>query len=191
MNRVTIRPFNENDKEFFRKAGYNAEELAADRMIFELDEGAGKKALTAIEKTDIDLYGEEFLKSHAKLKWDSFLEEYVVKIPKNDYWNDPALFPLKTIDVEFVEMMYGEDTEIWKCQETGKYYMRQLFREPFARWLSCYKKHGNYQDRAEIRANITFRNGDQTETVTYNDWNGNAAYSDTFNPMFNAGVEGK
>lgn len=38
-----------------------------------------------------------------------------------------------------------------------------------------------------IRPNVTFRNGTQTETVLYDDWNGTAAYNSTFNPNFKKG----
>lgn len=34
---------------------------------------------------------------------------------------------------------------------------------------------------------VTFRNGTQTETVLYDDWNGTAAYNSTFNPNFKKG----
>lgn len=45
-----------------------------------------------------------------------------------------------------------------------------------------------YGDNADcIRPNVTFRNGTQTETVLYDDWNGTAAYNSTFNPNFKKG----
>lgn len=71
--------------------------------------------------------------------------------------------------------------------DNGGYLMRQLCREPFARWLTCYKHQGWWEDGNRIRPNITFRHRKQTEKVRYDDWNETAAYSDTFNPNFREG----
>ena len=45
----------------------------------------------------------------------------------------------------------------------------------------------SWMDGNCIRPNVTFRNGTQTETVLYDDWNGTAAYNSTFNPNFKKG----
>lgn len=95
--------------------------------------------------------------------------------------------PPKTIDVEFVCDMDGECTEIWRRLDTGGYLMRKLCNEPFARWLTCHECGASWMDGNCIRPNVTFRNGTQTETVLYDDWNGTAAYNSTFNPNFKKG----
>jgi hypothetical protein len=59
--------------------------------------------------------------------------------------------------------------------------------EPFARWLTCHECGASWMDGNCIRPNVTFRNGTQTETVLYDDWNGTAAYNSTFNPNFKKG----
>ena len=182
---VILRNFQDKERIFFEKAGYNVAELENQRIIVEVIDEKENSAWVAVPKSEIEFYSEEYIKSHAILKFDKFLEEHTVNISKNDYWNDENRFPQKIIEVEFVENMHGEHTEIYRCKETGKYYMRQLCNEPFARWLSCCHKQGWYQDGLQIRANIIFKHGEETEKVTYNDWNGNAAYSNTFNPNFN------
>lgn len=83
--------------------------------------------------------------------------------------------------------MDGECTEIWRRLDTGGYLMRKLCNEPFARWLTCHKCGASWMDGNCIRPNVTFRNGTQTETVLYDDWNGTAAYNSTFNPNFKKG----
>lgn len=65
--------------------------------------------------------------------------------------------------------------------------MRLRFREPFARWLTCYKTQHGWEDGCCVHPNITFRNGEQTETTRYDDWNETAVYSDSFNPNFTEG----
>lgn len=80
-----------------------------------------------------------------------------------------------------------ECTEIWRRLDTGGYLMRKLCNEPFARWLTCHECGASWMDGNCIRPNVTFRNGTQTETVLYDDWNGTAAYNSTFNPNFKKG----
>lgn len=105
----------------------------------------------------------------------------------NAYKNDQTRNPPKTIDVEFVCDMDGECTEIWRRLDTGGYLMRKLCNEPFARWLTCHECGASWMDGNCIRPNVTFRNGTQTETVLYDDWNRTAAYNSTFNPNFKKG----
>lgn len=78
-------------------------------------------------------------------------------------------------------------TRISSATNPTTYLMRQLCREPFARWLTCRKLQGGWLDGNCIRPNVTFRHGKQTEKVRYDDWNETAAYSDTFNPNFREG----
>ena len=85
------------------------------------------------------------------------------------------------------ELWDGECTEIWRRLDTGGYLMRKLCNEPFARWLTCQECGASWMDGNCIRPNVTFRNGTQTETVLYDDWNGTAAYNSTFNPNFKKG----
>lgn len=94
--------------------------------------------------------------------------------------------------------------ELWSCEAEGcgkvfcskcfisafgqeSYLMRKLCNEPFARWLTCHECGASWMDGNCIRPNVTFRNGTQTETVLYDDWNGTAAYNSTFNPNFKKG----
>lgn len=100
--------------------------------------------------------------------------------------NDEVRYPTKIIPVEFVESMSGENTRIFKALDSEKYYMRvsSFPRESFARWLTAHKKQGRWEDGNTIRANIIFDLNGETEKVTAKNWNGCAAYSETFNEAF-------
>ena len=111
---VVLRNFQDKERIFFEKAGYNVAELENQRIIVEVTDEKNS-AWVAVPKSEIEFYGEEYIKSHAILKFDKFLEEYTVNISKNDYWNDENRFPQRIIEVEFVENMHGEHTEIYKC----------------------------------------------------------------------------
>lgn len=89
--------------------------------------------------------------------------------------------------------------ELWSCEAEGcgKVFCSKCFISAFGQEIymtmmqsgenvlcpECAKK--KYKNC--IRPNVTFRNGTQTETVLYDDWNGTAAYNSTFNPNFKKG----
>ena len=114
-----------------------------------------------------------------KVQNSEVCKEWFPSVSWNAYKNDQTRNPPKTIDVEFVCDMDGECTEIWRRLDTGGYLMRKLCNEPFARWLTCHECGASWMDGNCIRPNVTFRNGTQTETVLYDDWNGTAAYNST------------
>ena len=75
-------------------------------------------------------------------------------------------------------------SEVTGFCHNGRYYLRDVSnREPFAKWYICGKRRV-FEDGNEPRANLIFQCGEQQEKVIYDDWNGVAAYSDTFNPNF-------
>lgn len=140
-----------------------------------------------MKEEDIELLGESYIAENSTMEYSEVCGEWFPKVSWNAYKNDPKRNPPKTVDVEFVCVLEGTDTEIWKRTDSGGYLMRQLCKEPFARWMTCRKLQGGWLDGNCIRPNVTFRHGAQTETVFYDDWNGTAAYSSTFNPNFREG----
>lgn len=97
--------------------------------------------------------------------------------------------------------------ELWSCEAEGcgKVFCSKCFISAFGQEIymtmmqsgenvlcpECAKKShecgASWMDGNCIRPNVTFRNGTQTETVLYDDWNGTAAYNSTFNPNFKKG----
>ena len=182
---INIRDFTQQDIDDINKSGCNEEAFADGRKIVEATDEAGNKAELYVKSEDIDRLGIDYLRDNITLEYSTFFEKWFAKLSQNAYYNDLERYPEKIIDVDYIEDKYGESTEIYKNRETGRLYMRMLCNEPFARWMSCHRdSQYQYTDDYEIRANIIFRHGQQTEKVTYNDWNGNAAYSNTFNPNF-------
>lgn len=100
--------------------------------------------------------------------------------------NDETRNLPRQISVHFVEDVPGENTAIFKSDETGNYYMRisSYPREQFARWVTAHKKHGCWEDGSHIRPNVSFVMGEARETVRATTWNGSAVYSDQFDLRF-------
>ena len=85
--------------------------------------------------------------------------------------------------VKIVAVDGGTGRQVYRGED-GRYYLRDVSnREPFAKWYICGKRRV-FEDGNEPRANLIFQCGEQQEKVIYDDWNGVAAYSDTFNPNF-------
>ena len=185
---INIRDFTQHDIDEINRVDCDGESFAAGRKIVEATDENGNKADLYVCVDDINRLGIEYMQNNIKLEYSEFFEKWFAKLSQNVYYNDLERYPEKIIDVKYIEDMCGVKTEIYKNKETGRLYMRMLCNEPFARWMSC-RKDPNYQyvDENEIRANVIFRHKEQTEKITYNDWNGNAAYQDTFNPNFKNG----
>lgn len=167
--------------------GGNNSAVLAGRKTVVFTDADGNSGKLYMKEEDIELLGESYIAENSTMEYSKVCEEWFPKVSWNAYKNDSTRNPPKTIDVEFVCVLEGTDAEIWKRTDNGGYLMRQLYREPFASWLTCYKHQGWWEDGNRIRPNITFRHGKQTEKVRYDDWNGTAAYSDTFNPNFREG----
>ena len=168
------------------KALYPAGTLAArTKLVFVNREGA--EATLFLENKVIDRLGFFYIAEHAQMEYSRVLNLWFAKISENEYYNNPILNPPITICVKYIEDKLGENTEVWQNICTGNYYLRTLCNEPFARWMTCGPRRTGWQDRAEVRPNVTFKHGEQIERVYYDDWNGTAAYSDTFNHNFRSG----
>lgn len=181
--KIEIRAINE---EAYPYGGLDSEVLKGRKTVVFTDED-GNYGYLFMKNEEIEMLGAEYIATHSKLEYSEVCEGWFAAVSQNDYHNDTHLNPPRTIEVCFVETMRGVDTEIWKEVDGKHYFMRQRFREPFARWLTCYKTQYGWEDGACIRPNITFRHGQQTETTRYDDWNGTAVYGDLFNPSFTEG----
>lgn len=148
----------------------------------------GKHIGYVLETIDeIQKLGLEYIADHAMLRYDRILDDYAVTISRNDYYNDTERNPVKVIPVRFVEIESGTGREVYRGIESNRYYLREVASsEDFAKWYVCGTRRMP-DDGDEPRPNLIFlnRNG-QRERVTYDDWNGTAAYSETFNENFNA-----
>lgn len=133
----------------------------------------------------VNAAGLEYIRDHAILEYSSFLEEYIVRVSFNDYHNDLERNPVKTIEVKFIGIQEGTGREIYKDTD-GRYLLREnIFpKERFARWYACGNRLPSGDDGDEVRPNLIFCCDGQQEKVRYDDWNGVAAYSDTFNEEF-------
>lgn len=167
--------------------GNNADIVLAERKAVVFTDDAGNTGKLYMKEEDVELLGEQYIAENSKMEYSEVCKEWFPSVSWNAYKNDQTRNPPKTIDVEFVCDMDGECTEIWRRLDTGGYLMRKLCNEPFARWLTCHECGASWMDGNCIRPNVTFRNGTQTETVLYDDWNGTAAYNSTFNPNFKKG----
>ena len=182
---IKIRPMSAEEIGELNERGMPGDALAKERMTVEATGQNGQTGKLFVDSETVELLGEEYIASHTVLEYDNFCEEWFLRLSQNDHYNNLKINPQKLIEVRFVEEKRGEHTEVWKSIETGAYYLRMLCNEPFARWMTCGSRTmGGFVDKNEVRPNVVFKNGDQTEGVRYNDWNGTAAYADSFNPHF-------
>lgn len=183
---VELVGMTQKDFDRFNKCGLDAFPCLAGRYKLAVSDQLGHEGITYMEITEFNKLGIDYIRSHAALEYSEVCDEWFVKISQNDYYNNLERNPSKCVAVRFIEMKCGENTEVWQDASSGQYYLRMLCNEPFARWMTCGGRSTRWEDRSEIRPNVTFMNtaNGEIETVRYNDWNGTAAYSDTFNPDF-------
>ena len=164
---------------------YAADAFTDLKVRIDVYDADGNSSYLFLREKEFQLLGEEYISSHVQLDYMSSIEDWCVLLDVNPFYNDETRFPPKTITVQRWGHHDARFEEIYYCPDTKRYYIRQLAsHENFARWISAYRKQGYFEDGAEIRANVTFVCDGESEKVTYNNWNGNAAYSDTFNPNF-------
>jgi len=182
--KVEIRAITKKEAEPY---GDNAGIVLTGRKAVVFTDDTGNTGTLYMKEEDVELLGEQYIAENSKMEYSKACEGWIPTVSWNAYNNDQTRNPPKTIDVEFVCEVKEEYAEIWRRLDTGGYLMRKLCREPFARWLTCRKYPSSWMDGNCIRPNVTLRHGAQTETVFYDDWNGTAAYSSTFNPNFRKG----
>lgn len=181
---VQIKNVDIDDIDKFNEAGMNID--LSDHYKLIATDDAGNSGYMFIPITLFDSLGMKYISTHVSLEYSEVCGEWFVKLSQNDYHNDFQRNPPKIIHVKFIENKAGENTEVWQNVDTGRYYLRMLCNEPFARWMTCGSRRTGWEDQQTIRPNITFENvaNGQMESVRYNDWNDVAAYSDTFNSKF-------
>ena len=140
------------------------------RVKIVLSNEVGNTAELFVEQKTVDRLGEAYIRSHTEMYYSEALSSWYVKLSENDYYND---------------LEGGTGREVYKEVETGRYFLRDNFfpRETFAKWYECGKRRMP-EDGNEVRANLIFECDGQREKVRYDDWNGVAAYGDTFNMDF-------
>ena len=187
--KVTVLPIDQEDREQYKD--FRSDVLEGRKKVL-FDDEAGHTAVLYLEESLIEKLGVQYIEQNATVRFCEFFGTWEAKVSQNAYYNDPKRNPPRTVRVIFVSEKYGENTEVYRNVETGDFYLRMLCNEPFARWMTCDKRMTGYQDRAEFRPNITIENVEngQKEKVYYHDWNGTAAYADTFNPDFNSTFHG-
>ena len=138
--------------------GDNADIVLAEQKAVVFTDDAGNTGKLYMKEEDVELLGEQYIAENSKMEYSEVCKEWFPSVSWNAYKNDQT-----------------------------RNLMRKLCNEPFARWLTCHECGASWMDGNCIRPNVTFRNGTQTETVLYDDWNGTAAYNSTFNPNFKKG----
>lgn len=156
-----------------------------DRVKIILSDGEGHTAELFVQQETVSRLGEDYIRSHVTMYYSETLCGWFAKLSENDYYNDPERNPEKVIRVRFCGIEGGTGREVYKGIDTERYYLRENFypRETFAKWYVCGKRR-TAEDGNEARANLIFECNGQQEKVRYDDWNGVAAYGDTFNSDF-------
>lgn len=177
---VTVRDLQESDRQ--KCEGLNFDYLLEDKSkIFEKDD-----LFVIINKYDYEGYGKEKLCDviyieHSKVLNEDFLKVDFGKIANDINFNEP-----RTIEVEFIENIGGTNESVFRnIERPNTYYIRQDYaNERYAQWYSAFKHQGKWEDNARIRANITFKMGEETEKVSYSNWNAECVSSKDYNKDF-------
>lgn len=149
---------------------------------------SGETAYCFMERETVERLGAPYIADHAKVWHSDFLEQHVLDVSENDYYNDLTRFPEEVIPVEFVEFERGTGREVYRAED-GRYYLREVYypRENAAKWFRCGTRRAFEDGDPLLRSNLIFRHHGQEERVRYDDWNGVMAYSDVFNKDFQTG----
>lgn len=178
------KPTEQDCKEFSET--FNRDFLLDGRTKAVFEDKEGHTAVLFLDDETMTRLGREYIENNTTLYYSACFEQWYAKLSQNAFYNDPERNPPKVIRLSFEGHECGAGREIYKGIETGRYYLREDYhpRENVAKWYICGKKR-HTDDGDEPRANLIFEYNGQTERVTYDDWNGVAAYSDTYNRDFN------
>lgn len=183
---IKIEPVSEMDIAEYIKTFGNSDvaNIFDDRVKLTATDDDGRSAYVFIEQNRVFMLGLDYIRSHAKVQKLGFLDEWYVTISEDDFYNDPVKNPPQTIHLQFCGIESGTGREVYRDITSKRYYLRYVSpSECFAKWYICGTLR-RLDDGDPPRPNITFECNGQTELVRYRDWNGVAAYSDTFNPNF-------
>lgn len=173
------------DRAAFIEDGFDAG-ILDDRIKVTAEDADGNRAYTYMQQRQVEKLGLDYIRSHLTMEFSTFFGEWFIKVSENDYYNDLQRNPEKVIPLEYIGNENGTGREIYRGLQSGKYYLRENFypRENVSKWYICGKQR-RPDDGTEARPNLIFACNGQMEKVRFDDWNGVAAYSDTFNPLFN------
>lgn len=182
ISRVEFFPISESD----RKQMNNTSALD-DRTKVIVYDSEGHVGHTFVENREIELFGQEYIRSHVSLVYSEPLRDWFVQIDRDSYLNDLNFNPIRPIRLEFVEIEHGTGREVYRGLVNRNYYLREVHPEQnFAEWAVCGKRK-KADDGVAPRANTVFIYGNQTEQVK--SWGGKiAAWEDTFNKSFSQGI---
>lgn len=176
---VTIRDLKESDREKFK--GLNFDHMLEEKSkIIETE-----NLFVVINKYDYEQYGKEKLCKVVYIEHSDLLDEDFLKVDFAQIANDNEFNKPLTIEVEFVCNVLGTNESIFKRVDKNKYYMRlDNARESCAKWYTAFKKNDTYHDNVPVRTNVTFKMGDETEKVTFSNWDAEGVYSKDYNKAF-------
>ena len=176
---VTIRDLCENDIE--KCKGLNFKYLLDEKSkIIEVDD-----LYLILNKADYEDFGKDKICKFVFKEHSNFLNKDLLRIDFEKIANDIEFNKPLIIDVEFIKNIDGTVDSIFKAINKDKYYIRNdSEREKYAKWYSAFKQNGLWQDNAPIRPNVTFRLGEETEKVSYSNWNGPEVNSKDYNEKF-------
>lgn len=125
------------------------------------------------------------LSPYAYIDQCGFLGDYL-HIDLAAIQNDDRISLPRSIEVEYIADVSGENTKIFRSKESGQYYMRvsSYPREQFARWMTAHRSRGRWEEDNCIRPNVSFTMRGARETVRASNWNGSAVYADQFDLRF-------
>lgn len=183
---VEIKNIDIEDIDQFDETGLNGRVALEGHCKMIVTDENGNSGYMFMPTSLLQELGVDYISSHVSLHYSEVLADWFVSLSQSDYHNDLVRNPPKVVKVRFVTTKVGENTEVWQNVVSGRYYLRMLCNEPFARWMTCGNRASGWEDHNLIRPNITFQNVENgnCEGVRYDDWNDVAAYSDLFNPNF-------
>lgn len=177
---VTVRDLQEADRQKCKGLGFDYL-LESQSKIFEFG-----KIFTIISKLDYETYGKEQLCNVIFIEHSDILNEDFLKVDFEKIANDIDFNTPITIKVEFVENIFSTNENIFKSNTSpNKYYLRQDYsKENYAKWFSAFKHNGKWEDNMPIRANVTFKMENETEKVSFSNWNSEGVSSEDYNEAF-------
>ena len=175
----------EEDAAEFKRNGLDVDLSGRVRIVGAYREKEVRHAETYMKAEDFERLGVEYIVEHAQLVADLISPSgWCLEIPQDDWYNDTVRNPECQIRVDFIGIQQNTGREIYK-DPNGRYYTRTNFfpKEKCAKWHCCGQEVTD--DGWRPRPNTIFVCNGRQEKVTYKDWNGTMAYSDTFNKEFN------
>lgn len=94
--------------------GGNNSAVLAGRKTVVFTDADGNSGKLYMKEEEIDVLGERYIAENSTMEYSKLCDEWFPKVSWNAYKNDTTRNPPKTVDVEFVCVLEGTDTEIWR-----------------------------------------------------------------------------